>query len=538
MLALWTLFAPTALGGQANYIIVAGASMEPALRQGDLVIVRQAPSYEVGEVVTYQDPKIGPVIHRILRRDGARYILKGDSNHWIDSFEPSEAQILGKQWVRLPRVGAIFVKARQPAAVAGAAFLFMFVGVVMPTLRDQDKKRAGFSARGARQRLDDAGMEGLLFLFGALLFGAILLGLYAFNHPLQVTRQEEIPYSYQSTFTYHAPGPAEVYSAGQVRTGESVFTRLVDQVEFQYAFHISSQAGSQVQGNYQMVAVIRDTTGWERPIPLGPVQSFRGDGFEARAVLDLPAIWAEIQRFQELTDHYLNGYQLVIEPRITLWGRVGDQPLQENYRPQMIFMIDEVQMRLIAEETLRPGQAWVVRDERMMVQEYTEPGTLKLFLWQVPVAAARGTATFGAGIGLLGLIWLGIVAWRASSDGEHRRIELRYGSMLVEVTNHSISAAKRKVEVASIDDLARVAEGLGRLILYKRQKGDILYGVEVSGVYYVYRLPLPQEPRDWRKGSASGGKAWAWRAVWAQIWSLIIAFMQDRSNHLLARMRR
>lgn len=46
--AAWVLLAPSAFGGQTSYVIVAGASMEPTLHQGDLVLARRAPSYEIG----------------------------------------------------------------------------------------------------------------------------------------------------------------------------------------------------------------------------------------------------------------------------------------------------------------------------------------------------------------------------------------------------------------------------------------------------------------------------------------------------------
>ena len=40
----WLSFAPTSFGGSASYVIVAGASMEPALAKGDLVITHRSGS--------------------------------------------------------------------------------------------------------------------------------------------------------------------------------------------------------------------------------------------------------------------------------------------------------------------------------------------------------------------------------------------------------------------------------------------------------------------------------------------------------------
>ena len=545
MAGLWIFLAPTAVGGQANYVIVAGASMEPALRRGDLVIVRQAPDYQPGDVVTYRHPVLGPVIHRILRQDGARYVMKGDSNHWIDSYQPTADQILGRQWVRVPRLGEVFQRARQPALLAGAAFLLMLMGVVAPSYKERDQASKA-STGWTIARINDELVETLLVIFGALLFSSLMLSLYAFSQPEQRMVKREIPYTYHSLFAYQAPAPLEVYSEGRVRTGEPAFLRLVQSLEFDYSFKLTSEAPSQVSGTYQMLAVLRDATGWERPIALGPEQSFTGNSFEAHAVLDLQAVRVEMERFQQLTDRYISSFQLAVAPRITLQGNLGERQLKEVYQPEMLFLIDEVQLRLISQEKIRPGQGWPLDDERVMVKETMQPATLSLFFWQVPVKAARAAALLAGALGILGLAAVGWITLQVSQEGEDRRIQLRYGSLLVEVTNNSMAMAKKKVEVASIDDLARLAERLGRMILYKRQRGGITYGVEAAGVYYLYRLPLASRPEvlrieqpprqvrglDWRRAIANGAMG---LVGWLRQTG---AHLQQAWGRLLARVRR
>lgn len=50
--AVWLALAPAQFGGSAAYVIVNGNSMEPTFHRGDLVIVRAADEYKVGEIVT------------------------------------------------------------------------------------------------------------------------------------------------------------------------------------------------------------------------------------------------------------------------------------------------------------------------------------------------------------------------------------------------------------------------------------------------------------------------------------------------------
>ena len=52
LIAAWIAFAPLKAGGQASYVMVNGISMEPKYHTGDLVIVRKARTYQVGDVIT------------------------------------------------------------------------------------------------------------------------------------------------------------------------------------------------------------------------------------------------------------------------------------------------------------------------------------------------------------------------------------------------------------------------------------------------------------------------------------------------------
>ena len=70
---LWSLFAPTALGGPADYVVTAGTSMEPRFHTGDLAIVRSAREYRVGDIVAYRSRALNTIVlHRIIAKVGGR----------------------------------------------------------------------------------------------------------------------------------------------------------------------------------------------------------------------------------------------------------------------------------------------------------------------------------------------------------------------------------------------------------------------------------------------------------------------------------
>ena len=131
----WVFFLrPQALGGPAAYVIVSGKSMEPTLKNGDLVVALERSTYRVGDVVAYRVPKgergAGAlVIHRITGGSASEgYVLRGDNRQGDDLWRPKPGDIAGDMRIRLPRVGLLFAFVRTPlgmAAFAGFAAFFL-----------------------------------------------------------------------------------------------------------------------------------------------------------------------------------------------------------------------------------------------------------------------------------------------------------------------------------------------------------------------------------------------------------------------------
>ncbi len=92
---------PFGIGGA----VVLSGSMEPTLSVNDLVIIREADSYQVGDIVVYQSGS-SLVIHRIIRIEGDSFIAQGDANNAADSPVPL-IYIKGKLAMAIPFAGAV-----------------------------------------------------------------------------------------------------------------------------------------------------------------------------------------------------------------------------------------------------------------------------------------------------------------------------------------------------------------------------------------------------------------------------------------------
>lgn len=103
--------------------VVLSGSMEPTLGINDLILVREADGYEVGDIVVYQSGRT-LIVHRIVARDGETVLTQGDANNVADA-PILDRDIKGKVIGRVPAVGAAVNALKTPVgilAVLGAAF--------------------------------------------------------------------------------------------------------------------------------------------------------------------------------------------------------------------------------------------------------------------------------------------------------------------------------------------------------------------------------------------------------------------------------
>lgn len=78
--------------GEAE-ISVTGVSMDPTLKEGDIVTVKRSESYAPGDILVYAYKNEGLLIHRLLKADG-RYFCKGDNALRLEDIDFDE--IIGK----------------------------------------------------------------------------------------------------------------------------------------------------------------------------------------------------------------------------------------------------------------------------------------------------------------------------------------------------------------------------------------------------------------------------------------------------------
>ena len=132
---------PMSLGGDTNFLMVQGQSMLPTILPGSLVIVKQAASYQIDDIVAYflkegRAAKI--VVHRIMDETPRGFVIQGDNNPKKDKGYPTEDNIIGKVVFATPYVGDLLVSLRNPALLMASAVVM--AGIQMEQARRKKRK--------------------------------------------------------------------------------------------------------------------------------------------------------------------------------------------------------------------------------------------------------------------------------------------------------------------------------------------------------------------------------------------------------------
>lgn len=499
LVGAWSFFAPTQLGGGTSYAIIVGNSMEPKLHRGDLAIVRRQSAYRAGDVVLYDSRELGTkVLHRIVRVEGSRFVLKGDNNSFRDAEHPAEEQIVGSLWVSAPAVGRVTGWLREPlhsAILVGLVTLIALGG----GLGTGAAVRRGAQPRTAKPRLAQLPraprtvseeLKPLLIGLGVAAVVCTGLAFISFGRPLTATETVEAAYAHQGRFEYDARVPrSAAYPDGQVSTGEPVFQRLVHRLRVNFSYRLESEQPVTAGGRIALDAKISDGRGWERILPLAAEQRFTDGEATVSGLLDLDRIQRITDEVRDLTGSAQTAYTVAVLPRVDVAGRVGGEKVDATFAPALSF--DSGDLRL--QPSLEAGEGVGPFAPR-------EPGTgTRVVPAKVSVGALSLSVPTARRVSLLGiaaLLLLGgvaLAARRRGPDGgdEHERIQARYGTLLLPVSSRS-GDWEHVIELAEMAALVRLAEHQGKLILQLSEGNDRSYVVEHGSTAYRYSVHSPE----------------------------------------------
>lgn len=489
ILIAWVAFAPTQLGGQVSYVIVDGNSMETGFHLGDLILVRKSQNYQVGDAVTYQNAELGRyVFHRIVNLNFDRFVLQGDNNSWLDSYQPASEEIIGKLWVHIPKVGKAIEWLRMPIHLAIA--IGLLGGSLMSNMLIQSSKRGKSETRSPKNF--GGGLEVALYPLGFLVLIFLALGIFAFTRPLTRTA-DNVLYQQDGNFFYSATGTPQVYDTDTVRTGEPIFPKLTCFLNVGFAYNLAGSQLQGVSGKHQLDARVMDEqSGWQRTLPMVSETVFTGNSYLTMATLDLCQVEALVSLVEQETGLHQNTYTLKIVPHVDVMATIAGGTIQESFEPSLAFKFDDVHFYLAsgneAEDTLHITQPGSSSSSNM------QANILPLLGLKPSVQTARANALIGLGLSLGGFLSSGLYIYNKTQQSPQALIQLKYGTLLMDVHEQAAEPLAPAIDVHRIEDLARIAERQNTMILHMAFNYMDYYLVQGNGM--TYRYVVGSEKRD------------------------------------------
>lgn len=482
-MVLWLALAPTSLGGSSTYVTTYGVSMEPTLHRGDLAVVREQPTYRVGDVVAYRSASLHTVVlHRIIGRDGDRYVFKGDNNTWVDNDHPSDADLVGRMEMRLPGVGEHMQQVASPPAVGAIAGMGA-LPFVAKRKRARSRSREGARApRPPRQRrvTSRAGtmwrhVDPKLLTATAV---AVAVAAFAFTRPLDIHTTRDLPFDDRGEFTYaaEAPGGDAVYPGGRVESGQPIFLNLVDRVAFTFTYRADAAVPLVAVGDVALRGSVSDSDGWSLPFDVAPTTPFNGSDVTVGGTVDLTALRGKIAGVEQATGVKHDSYTVQIAASVNREIHRNDAVVTGPFAATLSFTLDALEMHLAAPS----GDALTPSKGGLLGVPTERENHIELLGQSPSVAGARAVAIALALV--LGALWCDWM-WRTSRSDERSLIQRRYRTYLLPVRAPELTSGI-VIDVETMAGLARIADHAGAPVL---QSDGGVYGVVDGDRLYRYR---------------------------------------------------
>lgn len=367
LLATWWWVLPPNMGGRTTFFVTKGVSMEPLLHNDDLAVLQKKRTYEVGDVIAFRSQSLKSVLlHRVVAVEDGRYVTKGDNNDFIDNDRPRNDQVVGMLAHKFNGAGASFgwLKSTPVRVLASALICVALFGYLYSMLFARRKTPEGEpaskpgpaavpAARARRRRLPNFPV----LQWVPVLATAIGVAFMAISFVMPSTETGSTArYKLDGRLDYSAqgaPGAELIYASGRAETGEPLYFSVINDVHFDYAFDVITDSDTDLNGTFDMQAVLTGPSGWRHTLELTPPTQFEGDSFRGSAEIRLNDVRDLVSRIQSVTNLKESKFTLSVEPRVSLHGEVAGGEVNKSMSTPVVFNADAQMLKM--EGDLRPG---------------------------------------------------------------------------------------------------------------------------------------------------------------------------------------
>jgi hypothetical protein len=334
---------------------------------------------------------------------------------------------------------------------------------------------------------------------------ALVLGVFSYTRSTTTVTTEHLSYRQSGTWSYSAVAKGDVYANGVATTGQPIYPAVAPVVKVDFAYKFVSALPTRLTGRAELTAVLINSNGWSHTLPIGSKTSFSGTAARLKGTLNLLAIERYLASVEVQTGQFTGAgvsYSLALEPAVQVSGVLGRSSIPpESFNPSLSFTVQANQVALSNGQNSSVTKTLAQLTQPSAAGSVSVPRTTSAklsFLGLNPsVSLSRQVAAWALLACVLALLVLGILLRKAYGAAEADRIEARYGSILVAVERPEALGELGSVRVANIEDLVKIAEYQGRMILHCEGETGRDYFVQDQSLTYLYSL----------RGQPSGGRS-------------------------------
>ncbi len=330
-------------------------------------------------------------------------------------------------------------------------------------------------------------IEMLFFFLALLLFLSALLACFAFTRPSQRTARTVLPYEHVGSFSYSGAAPSGVYDGGGIQAGDPLFPNLTCAMNVRFSYALAGLPADGLVGTYRLeTRVLEPQSGWERTLSTTEERAFSRGSFTAQAPVNLCQAEALVAQVEAQTGWKAASNILRVTSIVRLSGTVDAMAVEDSFEPNLDFRFNPILFTMISDNPqlnpLNPSQAGAL--EKSVYQ----PNTLSILGVDYPVAGLRAASVVGTLVSVLGGLGLSLGLSSLTRGNRAVMLQIKYASLLVDAPQGPPVAARDMTDVASVEDLARIAERHSTMILVQRRDGLQHFSVQADGRTYHYAL--------------------------------------------------
>jgi hypothetical protein len=203
-----------------------------------------------------------------------------------------------------------------------------------------------------------------------------------------------------------------------------------------------------------------------------------------------------VETTNELTGLNRPFYSVSVITDIKAIGTIGERDYLEELSPTLNFSLDSTELYIVPGDVDRSDPLkWT--QTGLILGETRVANDLSIFGLEIPVLTARVIALIGFVLSMTGILILTLPVYLETKSDELAAIHLKYVPLLVKIDPMQAkrrTASAKLVELASMADLARLAQNTGQMI-FEQTIGDESHFLVFSDPY-TYRYVLQVSPME------------------------------------------